>query len=381
MLNFQSTGKMSSLKTDKELQYSLKEYLIEHLEIFNALPHPIFIVDQDLNIVFLNNAMKIIYSDAGDLSDKKYHDIVDCTDRADALCSHPTSENNKQIYTAEVYSTFLKKYLLVYSSFIVYKENTVGTIHSITDISETKASGEAFKELLDIYVHALEDVRAREQKAKTGREAFLNMLEDLNESYKDLEELFIKFIHVMVNTLDAKSPWTKGHSERVSLYAELIALEMMIDNEEIKNIKLAGILHDIGKIGTYDHLLDKPGKLTAEEYEIVKKHPSQGATIFKEIKQLREIIPIIEYHHEKLDGTGYPYGLMGGEIPIGAKILHVADSFDSMTSNRPYRKSPGIQYALSELNKYKGIQFDSDVVDAFLRVLGDPDKLPDLVQF
>jgi putative nucleotidyltransferase with HDIG domain len=156
---------------------------------------------------------------------------------------------------------------------------------------------------------------------------------------------------------------------------------MMIDNEEIKNIKLAGILHDIGKIGTYDHLLDKPGKLTAEEYEIVKKHPSQGATILKEIKQLREIIPIIEYHHEKLDGTGYPYGLMGEEIPIGAKILHVADSFDSMTSNRPYRNSPGIQYALSELNKYKGIQFDSDVVDAFLRVLGDPHKLRDLVQF
>lgn len=380
MLNFLGTGKMNSLKTDRELKSALKEYLNEHLEIFNALPHPIFITDQDHNIVFLNNAIKIFYADAADLSDKKYHDIIDCTDRTDGLRPHPAPENNSRIYTAEVYSTFLSKHLLVYSSFIVYKENTVGAIHSITDISETKASGEAFRELLDIYVHALEDVRIREQKAQTGREAFLNMLEDLNESYKELEELFIKFIHVMVNTLDAKSPWTKGHSERVSLYAELTALEMMIDNEEIKNIKLAGILHDIGKIGTYDHLLDKPGKLTAEEYEIVKKHPAQGANILKEIKQLRDIIPMVEYHHEKLDGTGYPYRLKGEEIPIGAKILHVADSFDSMTSNRPYRDSPGIEYALSELNKYKGIQFDPEVVEAFLRVLGDPHKLPDSVQ-
>jgi putative nucleotidyltransferase with HDIG domain len=372
---------MSSLKTDKDLQSVLEEYLKEHIKIFNALPHPIFIVDPDFNIVFSNNAMKIFYADAGDLKDKKYYDIFHVPDRAEGICPVSAPGTNDQVEKTEIYSPILKKHLMLYTSPLIHQETMLGIIHSITDISETKASGEAFRELLDIYVHALDDVRAREKKAQTGREAFLNMLEDLNESYKDLEELFIKFIHVMVNTLDAKSPWTKGHSERVSLYAELIALEMMIDNEEIKNIKLAGILHDIGKIGTYDHLLDKPGKLTAEEYAIVKKHPSQGANILKEIKQLREIIPMVEYHHEKLDGTGYPYGLRSKEIPIGAKILHVADSFDSMTSNRPYRTSPGIEYALSELNKYKGIQFDPDVVEAFLRVLGDPDKLPDSVQF
>ena len=380
MQKFLSTGKMSTLKTDKDQPSVLEGYLKEHLEMFNALPHPIFIVDTDFNIVFFNNAMRLYYADTGDLSNKKCYEILHHPDRTAGNCPFSGSKKKDHIEQSDVYSPLLKKHLMVHSSPLIHQENMLGIIHSITDISEAKASSEAFTELLDIYVHALEDVREREQKAQTGREAFLNMLEDLNESYKDLEELFIKFIHVMINTLDAKSPWTKGHSERVSMYAELIALEMMIDNEEIKNIKLAGILHDIGKIGTYDHLLDKPGKLTREEFEVVKKHPSQAAAILKDIKQLKDIIPMVEYHHEKLDGTGYPYGLTKNEIPIGAKILHVADSFDSMTSNRPYRNSPGVEYALSELNKYKGIQFDPDVVDAFLRVLGDTHKLPGSIQ-
>ena len=371
---------MSTLKTDKDRLSGLEGYIKEYAEMFNALPHPIFIVDTGFNIVFFNKAMKAYYSDAGNLSDKKCYEILPHSDRKAGNCLFSGCQGKDHIKRTDMYSPLLKKHLMVHSSPLLFQENKIGIIHSITDISETKASSEAFKELLDIYVHALEDVRVREQKAQTGREAFLNMLEDLNESYKDLEELFIKFIHVMINTLDAKSPWTKGHSERVSLYAELIAVEMMIDSEEIKNIKLAGILHDIGKIGTYDHLLDKPGKLTKEEFEIVKKHPSQAATILKEIKQLRDIIPMVEYHHEKLDGTGYPYGLTENEIPLGAKILHVADSFDSMTSNRPYRNSPGVEYALSELNKYKGIQFDPAVVEAFLKVLGDTHKLPVSVQ-
>jgi HD-GYP domain-containing protein (c-di-GMP phosphodiesterase class II) len=148
---------------------------------------------------------------------------------------------------------------------------------------------------------------------------------------------------------------------------------MRVDPDEIKNIKLAGLLHDIGKIGTYDNLLDKPGRLTKEEFEIVKKHPVQGAEILKDIKQLGDMMPYILYHHEKLDGTGYPYQLKGPEIPLGARIMHVADSYDSMTSDRPYRPAPGMEFAISEFEKYRGTQFDGDVVDAFLRLLNQPD--------
>jgi len=142
-----------------------------------------------------------------------------------------------------------------------------------------------------------------------------------------------------------------------------------MDEEEIKNIKLAGLLHDIGKIATYDYLLNKPKGLTSEEFEIVKKHPVQGINILKEIKQLSEIVPLIRYHHERLDGNGYPDKLKGSQIPLGATILHVADSFDSMTSDRPYRPAPGIEFALFELQKNSGFQFDERIVDAFIKVL------------
>ncbi|MBI5099188.1 MAG: HD domain-containing protein [Nitrospirae bacterium] len=357
------------MKTDQETHSILAEYVRGHLEILNALPHPIFIVDRDFNIVFINNTMKVIYSDAGDLEHMKCYHLLHHSDSADENCPLTSFTKNRQTEQAEIYSPFLKKHLLVYSSPLIHKENLIGAIHSITDISKTTKSEKEYKELIEIYADTLNNMKVREQKAQTGREAFLNMLEDLNESYKELEELFIKLIRVMINALDAKSPWTKGHSERVSMYAEQIALEMSIDSEEVKNIRLAGILHDIGKIGTYDYLLDKPGKLTMEEYEIVKKHPAQGAVILQGIKQLRDIVPMIEYHHEKIDGTGYPYKLKEDEIPIGAKILHVADSFDSMTSDRPYRFAPGIEFALSELNKYRGKQFDPLVVDAFFKVL------------
>ena len=179
----------------------------------------------------------------------------------------------------------------------------------------------------------------------------------------------MNFVKAMVNTLDAKSPWTKGHSERVASYAEQIAKEMGLEDEKILLLRLASLLHDIGKIGTYDYLLDKPETLTEEEFNAVKKHPAQGATILKEVKQLKDIIPLIRYHHERIDGKGYPEGLKGEEIPLCARILHVADSFDSMTADRPYRPSPGKEYAISELKRCNGTRFDPQVVEAFLRVL------------
>jgi PAS domain S-box-containing protein/putative nucleotidyltransferase with HDIG domain len=217
---------------------------------------------------------------------------------------------------------------------------------------------------IDITKRVEDENEIRESKA-----AFFNMLEDVHEAFQELESLFTSLVRTMVSTLDAKSPWTKGHSERVAMYADKIAKKMGFDEEERKKLWLAGILHDIGKIGTYDQLLDKPGKLSKEEFEIVKKHPSQGAKILSEIKQLSDIIPFIRHHHERLDGRGYPGGLKGEEIPLYARILHVADSFDSMTSDRPYRPAPPLDYALSEFKKFAGVQFDPKVVEAFLPII------------
>lgn len=228
-----------------------------------------------------------------------------------------------------------------------------------------------------IMVEIFEKHKAGIEKISRSRDAFLNMLQDIADSYKDLEELFISLMMAMVNALDAKSPWTKGHSTRVAMYAKEAAREMGLGEEELKNLELAGLLHDIGKIGTYDYLLDKPGKLTDEEFEIIKKHPAQGEKILGGIKQLKDIIPIIKYHHERMDGRGYPDGLKGDDIPLSARILHVADTFDAIMADRPYRQSPGIEYAIAELKKWSGSQFDKEVVEAFLKALTHAGKTID----
>jgi PAS domain S-box-containing protein len=192
--------------------------------------------------------------------------------------------------------------------------------------------------------------------------------------FEDLEQLLVSTITSLASAIDAKSPWTKGHSERVTKYAVEIGEEMGLSEHELERLKLSGLLHDVGKIGTYDILLDKPSRLTDEEFELVKKHPRKGAEILSPIKQLTDIIPGVRHHHERYDGRGYPDGLTGEEIPLQARILCVADSFDSMTADRPYRPAPGTAYAISEFERCRGTQFDPMVVEAFLRVLSRRDS-------
>ncbi len=185
----------------------------------------------------------------------------------------------------------------------------------------------------------------------------------------DLEEMFMNIIKALASAIDAKSPWTKGHSERVTEYAEKTAKKMGFGHADTERLRLAGLLHDIGKIGTYDVILDKPDKLTEAEFELVKKHPDKGCEILSPIKQFKDLLPIIRHHHERWDGKGYPAGLKGEEIPLLARILCAADSFDSMTADRPYRPAPGMDYAISEFNRCRGTQYDPAVVDAFLAIM------------
>lgn len=184
---------------------------------------------------------------------------------------------------------------------------------------------------------------------------------------EDLQELIIGITLSLAKAIEAKSPWTKGHSERVTEYALKIGLQMRLNEKELEDLRLAGLLHDIGKIGTYEALLDKPAKLTPEEFEIVKKHPHEAIKILEPVKGIASILPAILHHHENYDGTGYPDGLKGEEIPLFARILSVADAYDSMTADRPYRQSPGKDYAISELRRCSGTQFDPELVESFLK--------------
>jgi PAS domain S-box-containing protein/putative nucleotidyltransferase with HDIG domain len=241
------------------------------------------------------------------------------------------------------------------------KGNLLYYIGTIEDITRRKQNEEALRQSEAYF-------RACAEKAEKNTSIFLDMIDELCDSYKELDQLFMNFAETMVNILDAKSKWTKGHSERVALYAEMIAKEMGLDNEEMKKLKLAALLHDIGRTGTFDYILDKPSRFTEKDYELVKKHPVHGATILENVGFLNDLIPSVKYHHERMDGKGYPDGLKGETIPFYSRILHVADSFDSMTADRPYRTAPGKEYAFLELKRCKGSQFDPQVIEAALKV-------------
>ena len=192
---------------------------------------------------------------------------------------------------------------------------------------------------------------------------------ELSKNYHELEDLFMGFVKAMVNALEAKSPWTRGHSERVAAFALEIACELDLSESQRKAVTIASLLHDIGKIGTNSSILDKESSLSDDEYDNVKMHSVQGADILRGIRHFEDVVLMIRHHHEKIDGSGYPDGLKGDQIPMGARIVYVADAFDAMTEARPYRPAIDIEKAMAELQKNVGTQFDPLVVDAWSRVL------------
>jgi diguanylate cyclase (GGDEF)-like protein/putative nucleotidyltransferase with HDIG domain len=170
--------------------------------------------------------------------------------------------------------------------------------------------------------------------------------------------------------LEAKDPSTRAHTDRCARYSTELAAELGLGQQEIADLKLAALLHDIGKVVVPDHILQKPGPLSREEMDIMRHHPLHGASILSQVSAASGAVPSIHYHHEHFDGSGYPDGLAGDAIPIGARILAVTDAFDAMTSDRPYRTAISIGEAVVELRRCSGSQFDELVVDAFVRVLG-----------
>ncbi len=185
--------------------------------------------------------------------------------------------------------------------------------------------------------------------------------------YADIKENYLRTIKALAIAVDAKDTYTHGHSENVMRYSEILAHYLGLDHEEIELIKNGGLLHDIGKIGIPGVILNKPTKLTDEEFNgVMKTHPTLGANIIKDVPFLQDLNPIILYHHENYDGTGYPLGLAGEKIPFNARIVHIADAYEAMTSNRPYRKGLGEREAVRRLRENAGTQFDPVMVEQFI---------------
>ncbi len=198
----------------------------------------------------------------------------------------------------------------------------------------------------------------------TLTETFNTMMASVAAAQADTRSAYVGAIRALALALDARDPYTAGHSERVSAISVAIGHQMSLDEPSIDILRLGALLHDIGKIGISDQVLMKPGPLTADEFEVIKQHPVMGARILKTVPFLMRHLPIVELHHERPDGKGYPHGLRGDEIPMLARIVHVADAFDAITSARAYRPARAASDALQELWRHAGSQFDAEVVQA-----------------
>jgi len=187
---------------------------------------------------------------------------------------------------------------------------------------------------------------------------------------KQLRDSHLNTIFTLAKLIDMRDPYTAYHSKNVARYSSAIAKEMKLSKKLMNQLYTGGLLHDIGKIGVPENIINKPGSLTVEEFEMIKQHTVLGYELIKDIPEIKKMgIPdMVLYHHERYDGTGYPKGLKRDEIPLVARIMAVADSFDALTTNRVYRDKVNIKDALKEIEKNKGLQFDPEVVDAFLKV-------------
>jgi len=188
---------------------------------------------------------------------------------------------------------------------------------------------------------------------------------DLKRAAAENRELFMNSIQMLAGAVDEKDPYTRGHSDRVTRYSMMIGREMGLNEDFIEIIRVSAQLHDVGKIGIEDRILKKPGALTPEEFEIMKTHTTKGANILRSVSQLKDMIPGIELHHESLDGRGYPHGLKGDEIPLLPRIIAVADTFDALTTNRPYQQAHDPQDALRIIHSLSGKRLDPTAVMAF----------------
>ncbi len=334
----------------KAYQEKLKRAAGEWRSTFDSMPYGVMLLGADLRIIRANGFVASLFgTSVKDLAGKDCLELIDGDSKPVEGMSLLDLRTLSSTKTFEHYISSLNKYFMGYITPVFDMDGSVKSfVLSLVDVTESKEN---------------------EKRISDSRDAFLNMLKETDSSYKTLKELYTGLIRSFANAIDAKSPWTKGHSERVTRYALSIAGELRLKEKDLEDLRTASLLHDIGKIGTYDVILDKPDKLNAEELALIRTHPVKGEEILKPIKQLHGLLPIIRHHHERLDGKGYPDGLKNGEIPFLAKIITVADSFDSMTSDRPYRPAPPAEYAMSEIKRCSGTQFDPVVAEAFLNIL------------
>ena len=238
-------------------------------------------------------------------------------------------------------------------------------LHILTESSRALARGDFSQRVL---LRSRTEIGELAQTFNTMSEELERFIEDLKRAADENRALFMGSIQMLAGAVDEKDPYTRGHSDRVTRYSLLIAKEMKLPSSFLEILQVSAQLHDVGKIGIEDHILKKPGALTEEEFEVMKTHTTKGANILRPVTQLAEMLPGIELHHEALDGRGYPYGLQGDQIPLLARVIAVADTFDALTTNRPYQQAHTPEQALEIIKNLAGKRLDPAPVAALLAI-------------
>ena len=220
---------------------------------------------------------------------------------------------------------------------------------------------------LDEVVMSVERALERRRLRLENRDYQLNLEKKVAEQTVKIRESFLGSLKALVMAVEAKDSYTSGHSRRVAEVSVMIARELGMSPEDIERISVAGLIHDIGKIGVKESILNKPGGLTVDEYEHIQRHSEVGIHILTAFIEDNQILEVVEHHHERYDGRGYPGGLTGKQIPLGARILAVADAYDAMTSGRPYREAISVDGVCGEIRRGIGTQFDPEIAEDFLQ--------------
>ncbi|AGA68672.1 putative domain HDIG-containing protein [Desulfitobacterium dichloroeliminans LMG P-21439] len=250
----------------------------------------------------------------------------------------------------------------------VYEVYTSYDIKSHIVTLNITITGITFFGLLILYIFLLRNISNASQTLLSQNESLVRQKLSLEQSYAQLDLSYRNTVMALSNAVDARDKYTARHSQRVAGIATAIGQIMEIDSLSLQHLELAALLHDIGKIGIPDEILHKPGKLSEYEFEIIRLHPSIGFNILKDINFLDSVLPIILHHHERYDGHGYPEGIKGESIPFESRIIAVADTYDAMTSDRPYRKGLIRDVAIQEIQRCAGTQFDPIIVEAFMKI-------------
>ena len=249
---------------------------------------------------------------------------------------------------------------------VAFSARIARPIHALADRTQEIANGNYGQH---VEVKARNEIGTLADNFNVMSSAIGQAIEQLKKAAHENNLLFINSVRMLAAAIDAKDPYTRGHSERVARYSIGIGKNLGLSDKEMRNLRISALLHDVGKIGIDDRILRKPGALSDDEFEVMKGHPAKGAAIMSGVAQLIDIIPGMKYHHEKWSGGGYPDGLVGDQIPMQARIVAIADTFDAMTTNRPYQKAMELGYVVDKIKSFAGTRFDPRVVEAFVQAV------------